>query len=199
MKKTIANIVNKTNAIVVLLSLIIFMSFIIFILPQESAKSEAFGLMESIDTSFIYTADDLYRIAESYGEEGRAFYIRQRFTFDLIWPIAYTQFILIASAYFYKKNEAAQSFEFTLCFTDCGRIRLSGKHHDINSSISLSSNNPDHCRCGRNHDFTQVVNFVPGVYDSCSFNDHRHLYAIETAIYSMTSIFSISNVFKSMK
>jgi hypothetical protein len=105
MKKIIANIVNKTNAIIVLLSLIIFMSFIIFILPQEAAKSEAFGLMESIDTSFIYTADDLYRIAESYGEEGRAFYIRQRFTFDLIWPIAYTQFILIASAYFYKKTK----------------------------------------------------------------------------------------------
>ena len=105
MKKFIALIVNKTNAIVVILSLLIFMSFIIFILPQESAKSEAFGLSKSIDTSFLYSADDLYRIAESYGEEGRAFYIRQRFTFDLVWPIAYTQFILIASAYFYKKTK----------------------------------------------------------------------------------------------
>jgi hypothetical protein len=105
MKKLIALIVNNTNAIAVILSLLIFMSFIIFVLPQESAKSEAFGLTESIDTSLIYFADDLYRIAESYGEEGRAFYIRQRFTFDLIWPIAYTQFILIASAYFYKKTK----------------------------------------------------------------------------------------------
>ena len=105
MKKFIALIVNNTNAIVVILSLIVFMSFILYILPQESAKSEAFGLKESIDTSFIYSADDLYRISESYGEEGRAFYIRQRFTFDLIWPIVYTQFILIASAYFYKKTK----------------------------------------------------------------------------------------------
>ncbi|PKM64880.1 MAG: hypothetical protein CVU96_00540 [Firmicutes bacterium HGW-Firmicutes-20] len=105
MKKFIAKIVNKTNVIAVILSLLIFMSFIIFILPQEAAKSEAFGLTENIDTSFVYTADDLYRIADSYGEEGRAFYIRQRFTFDLIWPIAYTQFLLIASAYFYKKTK----------------------------------------------------------------------------------------------
>jgi hypothetical protein len=105
MKKFISKIVNKTNVIAVILSLLIFMSFIIFILPQEAAKSEAFGLMESIDTSFIYTADDLYRIADGYGEEGRAFYIRQRFTFDLIWPVAYTQFLLIASAYFYKKTK----------------------------------------------------------------------------------------------
>jgi hypothetical protein len=105
MKKLIALIVNNTNAIVVILSLIIFMSFIIFVLPQESAKSESFGLTESIDTSFLYSADDLYRIAESYGEQGRAFYIRQRFTFDLIWPIAYTQFIIITSAYFYKKTK----------------------------------------------------------------------------------------------
>ncbi len=105
MRKFIALIVNKTNALIVFLSLLIFMSFILFVLPQESAKSEAFGLSESIDTSFLYSADDLYRIAESYGEDGRAFYIRQRFTFDLIWPIAYTQFILIASAYFYKKTK----------------------------------------------------------------------------------------------
>jgi hypothetical protein len=105
MKKFIAKIVNKTNAITVVLSLLIFMSFIIFVLPQEAAKSKEFGLMESIDTSFTYSANDLYRIADSYGVEGRVFYIRQRFTFDLVWPLAYTQFILIASAYFYKKTK----------------------------------------------------------------------------------------------
>ncbi|MDP2813404.1 MAG: hypothetical protein Q8S15_04445 [Erysipelotrichaceae bacterium] len=105
MRKFIAQIVNHTNPIIVLVSLLIFMSFMLFVLPQESAKSEAFGLKESIDTSFYYTSQDLYRTAENYGEDGRAFYIRQRFTFDLIWPIAYTQFILIASAYFYKKTK----------------------------------------------------------------------------------------------
>lgn len=105
MKKFIAQVVNRTNPLIVLVSLLIFMSFILFVLPQEAAKSEAFGLKESIDTSFYYTSQDLYRTADSYGEEGRAFYIRQRFTFDLIWPIAYTQFILIASAYFYKKTK----------------------------------------------------------------------------------------------
>lgn len=105
MKKFISVIVNRSNAIIVILSLLLFMSFIIIVLPLEAAKSDAFGLAESIDTSFFYTASDLYRIAENYGEQGRTFYIRQRFTFDLIWPLVYTQFILIASVYFYKKTK----------------------------------------------------------------------------------------------
>jgi hypothetical protein len=62
--------------------------------------------MESIDTSFLYTRQTIYIVLlKVMGKQGRAFYIRQRFTFDLIWPIAYTQFILIASAYFYKKTK----------------------------------------------------------------------------------------------
>ncbi len=105
MKKFISVIVNRSNAIIVILSLLLFMSFIIIVLPMEAAKSEALGLVESIDTSFFYTASDLYRIAENYGEQGRTFYIRQRFTFDLIWPLVYAQFILIASVYFYKKTK----------------------------------------------------------------------------------------------
>ncbi len=104
MKKLISFVANRSNAFVVVLSLLIFMSFIIFVLPQEAAKSEALGLTDSIDTSFYYTSSDLYRTAENYGEQGRAFYIRQRFTFDLIWPIVYTQFLFVSSVYFYKKT-----------------------------------------------------------------------------------------------
>lgn len=105
MKKLISMTANRSNPIIVVLSLLIFMSFIIFVLPQEAAKSEAFGLTDSIDTSFYYSSSDLYRTAENYGEQGRAFYIRQRFTFDLIWPIVYTQFLFISSVYFYKKTK----------------------------------------------------------------------------------------------
>lgn len=104
MKKLISFVANRSNVFTVVLSLLIFMSFIIFILPQEAAKSKALGLTDSIDTSFYYTSSDLYRTAENYGEQGRAFYIRQRFTFDLIWPIVYTQFLLVSSVYFYKKT-----------------------------------------------------------------------------------------------
>jgi hypothetical protein len=47
----------------------------------------------SPDTSFFYSTDDLYRMADAYGEMGRAAYVRVRFTFDLVWPIVYLFFL----------------------------------------------------------------------------------------------------------
>jgi len=51
--------------------------------------AELTGTDVSPDTSVFYSAGELYGMAESYGEEGRAYYIYSRFTFDLIWPAAY--------------------------------------------------------------------------------------------------------------
>jgi hypothetical protein len=78
---------------VMLAGVLIFVLFMIFVLPRVSAGSEAAGLEESPDTSFLYTSRDLYRMAENYGEEGRAYYIRTRFTFDVIWPLVYLLFL----------------------------------------------------------------------------------------------------------
>ncbi|MBU1143956.1 MAG: hypothetical protein KKH92_09995 [Firmicutes bacterium] len=83
-------------------SFVIFLLFIIFVLPAESLKSTALGLEMSPDTSIFYTASRLYEIALSYGAEGRQFYIQQRFTFDLVWPIAYGLFLFTSSIYFFK-------------------------------------------------------------------------------------------------
>jgi hypothetical protein len=80
----------------VLISLVIFLLFMFFILPSESQKSSALGLESSPDTSFLYTGDDLYEIANQYGEAGRQFYIEQRFTFDLVWPLVYGLFLTTA-------------------------------------------------------------------------------------------------------
>jgi hypothetical protein len=59
--------------------------------------------------SFYYSADQLYQMAESYGEEGRAAYIRARFTFDLIWPVVYVVFLTTAISWVNRRAFAADS------------------------------------------------------------------------------------------
>jgi len=71
----------------VVVAAIVFGCFIAFVLPWQAEKSkEETGGGESPDSSFLYSADDLYRMAEHYGESGRSAYIQARFTFDMIWP-----------------------------------------------------------------------------------------------------------------
>jgi uncharacterized membrane protein YhaH (DUF805 family) len=72
----------------------VFLSFLVFFLPRQAASSaEITGDQPSPDTSLIYSGEDLYSFAEAYGEPGRAHYIRSRFTFDLIFPLAYAAFL----------------------------------------------------------------------------------------------------------
>jgi len=82
---------------VALAALVIFLLFTALVLPQQAGKAaQETGGADSPDTSFFYTPDDLYRMAEAYGEPGRQAYIRARFTFDLIWPLVYTLFLATA-------------------------------------------------------------------------------------------------------
>ena len=77
-----------------LVGLLIFIIFLAFVLPWESQRfSERLGFDRTPDTSFIYNQADLYEMAEAYGEEGRSYYIRSRFTFDIIWPLVYFYFL----------------------------------------------------------------------------------------------------------
>lgn len=86
---------KKISWKVVIVATIIFMLFIILILPQISAYSEkVIGVSSSPDMSFIYTADDIYDMAESYGEAGRNIYIFLRWTFDIAWPLVYGFFLI---------------------------------------------------------------------------------------------------------
>ncbi|MGB3160555.1 MAG: hypothetical protein WBA84_04835 [Carnobacterium sp.] len=74
---------------------VLFLLFLIFILPRVSAySSETIGKSESPDQSFLYSGSQLYELAESYGESGRKTYILLRWTFDLVWPIVYTLFLV---------------------------------------------------------------------------------------------------------
>jgi hypothetical protein len=91
---------EKSTGRVTLAALVVFILFTAIVLPDQAAKAgETSGSSESPDTSFFYTAKDLYRMAEEYGPEGRAAYIRARFTFDVIWPVVYTAFLLTATSW----------------------------------------------------------------------------------------------------
>lgn len=71
------------------LSWFVFIVVLAIVLPDVSQANEANGLLESIDTNFSFSIPDLVRILETYGEEGRAYYILQRWTFDLYYPLVY--------------------------------------------------------------------------------------------------------------
>lgn len=76
-----------------ILALIIFIVFMLFVLPAMADRlADLTGATGSPDTSFTYTAGELYAMAEAYGETGRSYYIYQRFTFDIAWPVVYLFF-----------------------------------------------------------------------------------------------------------
>jgi hypothetical protein len=80
------------------------------VLPLQASKAKAKnGDIGSPDLSFYYSAEDLYRMAEAYGEEGRKFYIRARYTFDLVWPLVYTFFLITGLSWVTRKAFAAGS------------------------------------------------------------------------------------------
>ncbi len=78
-----------------------FILFLAVILPEEASRNAAyFGDNPTPDGSFIYSASDLYDMASAYGEDGRRYYIRSRFTFDIVWPLAYGWFLWAGITYF---------------------------------------------------------------------------------------------------
>jgi hypothetical protein len=98
---------RRINVRIFLVSLVVFMLFMALVLPRISETSRQItGTTDSPDTSFWYTAEDLYSIAEEYGEVGRAHYIRSRFTFDVVWPLAYGFFLLSALTMLYRSRQS---------------------------------------------------------------------------------------------
>lgn len=85
-------------------ALLLFVLFTALVLPgQASSSAEATGEVGSPDLSFYYSADELYQMAERYGEDGREEYIRTRFSFDLVWPLVYGSFLCIAISWTFRK------------------------------------------------------------------------------------------------
>lgn len=86
---------QKISWLVVGIATVVFILFIILVLPRMATYSEeAIGASVSPDTEMMYSGEDLYEIAKSYGEEGRRIYVTIRWTFDVIWPLVYLFFLL---------------------------------------------------------------------------------------------------------
>lgn len=101
---------RKSSFWVFLISLALFVIFMILVLPPQAARStEVTGTNTSPDTSFYYTREQLYQIAEDYGQEGRYYYVDSRITFDIVWPLVYTLFLLNAISWILNKTIVEES------------------------------------------------------------------------------------------
>jgi hypothetical protein len=78
-----------SSSIILVIAWANFILFMFTILPWVSGLSRDAGLTTSIDTNFSFDPSAIYPIVASYGADGRLFYIIQRWTFDLIWPLVY--------------------------------------------------------------------------------------------------------------
>ncbi|MBU1144937.1 MAG: hypothetical protein KJ971_03645 [Firmicutes bacterium] len=89
----------------VLISTIIFLLFLLIVLPVVAKYTEIItGSLETPDTFFFYQPEDLYRLAQIYGDTGRAAYVYLRISFDVIWPVVYGTFLILSTAYFLKES-----------------------------------------------------------------------------------------------
>jgi hypothetical protein len=105
MWKQLSNWIHRvSNGWVASSTLIIFLLFTALVLPgQTSRTAPDNGDVGSPDTSFFYSKEDLYQMAEAYGEVGRRAYVRARLTFDVIWPIVYTMFLSTAISWVFRR------------------------------------------------------------------------------------------------
>lgn len=92
-----------SNGRVALTALIIFIAFTALVLPKQASQARlSTGSDSSPDLSFFYTSDSLYKFAQAFGEEGRAAYVKARFTFDIIWPLVYMVFLSTAISWLFR-------------------------------------------------------------------------------------------------
>jgi len=109
---------------VVLSSLILFLAFTAFVLPQQSSQVRlATGSDSSPDTNFFYTSKDLVQFAQDYGEEGRAAYVKARYSFDILWPLVYTLFLSTATSWlFLRIFKPSSGWQFSNLVPVCGMV-----------------------------------------------------------------------------
>ena len=95
---------------VALLSLVGFLLFTALVLPGQAAKAQEYASgLGSPDMSFIYSSQDLYSMAEVYGQAGRQAYIHARFSFDLVFPLVYTVFLAASTSWLLGRALAQKS------------------------------------------------------------------------------------------
>ncbi len=119
---------------IALFGLVLFLAFTAFVLPVQSQKArEASNGAGSPDQSFLYSPQELYQMAETYGQQGRLDYIRARFSFDLIWPLVYAFFLTTSISWVFGR-----AFQDTSIWQMANILPLVGLGFDYLENISTS-------------------------------------------------------------
>lgn len=107
--------IHKINKSILMISSIIFVLFMVIVLPKASTYMENItGTKISPDTNLLYNRDDLFNIASVYGQEGRDAYIFLRFTFDLVWPIVYFIFLVSFISILIQELQIKRRYKYLL-------------------------------------------------------------------------------------
>ena len=89
---------------VMLVCLLLMILFMVFVLPAQAADSASTRENgQSPDTTFFFTPEELFRMAEDFGSTGRKEYIQSRWTFDLVFPLVYTAFLTTGISWFIQR------------------------------------------------------------------------------------------------
>lgn len=100
---------KKSTKYPTLAALLVFTLFTGFVLPFMGSNPSSGGSAPIPDTMLFYTPQGLYGLARAYGETGRQAYIAARFTFDIIWPLIYTAFLLTSLSWLARRALAPGS------------------------------------------------------------------------------------------
>lgn len=92
-------LIRVSKGWVAMAALALFVLFAALVLPAQTKQTTS----ATPDLSLVYSPADLYRMAESYGADGRQEYIRVRFSFDVVWPLVYASFLVTASGWVFGK------------------------------------------------------------------------------------------------
>ena len=84
-----------SNALTIVLAIVLYGWFLAFVMVPESATVATFaGDWGSPDGHFFYTPVELYRELSTWGDAGRRHYIAFRLGLDPVWAFAYTAFLV---------------------------------------------------------------------------------------------------------
>ena len=110
----------------------------LLVLPEQAeVSSRQLGGVRSPDMSFIYSADDIYRWAGAYGADGRAAYVRVRWSFDLAWPIVYGFFLATAISWVGQRAYRAESWVNRLNLLPIAAVLLDYTENVLTSIVML--------------------------------------------------------------
>jgi hypothetical protein len=94
---------NRVSGVMATAVSLVFLGFVMWVLPTVAQQGVDQGLTQSIDTSMGLSAEQLWAIAEAYGPSLRQAYIIQRWTFDVVWPAVYGGFLIVSALYLIKQ------------------------------------------------------------------------------------------------